>query len=124
VLGGGALPLSVRGALPVSVGDAGMTVSRVAAEPAAAPAPEAAGTVVPVPAVDGGGLVAATVVQRADAPAPDGGSTSTAPAAPAAGAGGEPEELLKKLFDPLLRRIKAELRLDRDRRGALTDLQR
>jgi hypothetical protein len=34
---------------------------------------------------------------------------------------GEPEELLKKLFDPLLRRLKTELRLDRERRGALTD---
>lgn len=33
----------------------------------------------------------------------------------------EPEELLRKLFDPLLRRLKAELLIDRDRRGALTD---
>jgi len=29
----------------------------------------------------------------------------------------EPEELLKKLFDPLLRRLKTELRLDRERHG-------
>ncbi|WP_412542701.1 hypothetical protein R8Z50_09490 [Longispora sp. K20-0274] len=55
-----------------------------------------------------------TVVQRAEEAAP----------APAPGTGdGAPEELLKKLFDPLLRRLKAELRLDRDRRGALTDLR-
>lgn len=33
----------------------------------------------------------------------------------------EPEELLKKLYDPLLRRLKAELWLDRERRGLLTD---
>ncbi|MEV6524721.1 hypothetical protein AB0M43_22455 [Longispora sp. NPDC051575] len=53
-------------------------------------------------------------VQRAEAaPAP----------APATGDGAPQEELLKKLFDPLLRRLKAELRLDRDRRGALTDLR-
>ncbi|MBG6141707.1 hypothetical protein [Longispora fulva] len=54
------------------------------------------------------------VVQRAEEAAP-------APA-PATG-DGAPEELLKKLFDPLLRRLKAELRLDRDRRGVLTDLR-
>ncbi|UMP03468.1 hypothetical protein [Amycolatopsis sp. EV170708-02-1] len=41
------------------------------------------------------------------------------PAAPAAQP--ETEELVKKLFDPLLRRLKTELRLDRERRGALTD---
>ncbi|WP_158852232.1 hypothetical protein [Saccharothrix deserti] len=35
--------------------------------------------------------------------------------------GREPEELLKKLYDPLVRRLKAELWLDRERRGALTD---
>jgi len=44
-----------------------------------------------------------------------------APGAPAAG--GTPEELLAKLFDPLLRRLKTELRLDRERRGSLTDLR-
>ncbi|ANZ38863.1 hypothetical protein BBK82_25130 [Lentzea guizhouensis] len=33
-----------------------------------------------------------------------------------------PEELLTKLYDPLVRRLKAELWLDRERRGALTDL--
>ncbi|HEY0698237.1 MAG TPA: hypothetical protein VGD43_10575, partial [Micromonospora sp.] len=31
--------------------------------------------------------------------------------------GAEPEELLKKLFDPLLRRLRTELRLDRERYG-------
>lgn len=51
---------------------------------------------------------------------------SAAVAAPVAAgqqqAGGDPEELVKKLFDPLLRRLKIELRLDRERRGRLTDL--
>lgn len=36
--------------------------------------------------------------------------------------GGEPEELATKLYDPLLRRLKAELWLDLERRGALTDV--
>jgi hypothetical protein len=40
------------------------------------------------------------------------------PAAPAA-----PEELVGQLFDPLLRRLRAELRVERDRLGALTDLR-
>jgi hypothetical protein len=30
---------------------------------------------------------------------------------------------VKKLFDPLLRRLKTELWLDRERRGRLTDLR-
>jgi hypothetical protein len=42
------------------------------------------------------------------------------PAGPPAAA--EPEELLKSLFDPLLRRLKVELRLDRERRGTVADL--
>jgi hypothetical protein len=33
----------------------------------------------------------------------------------------ETDELVRQLFDPLLRRLKTELRLDRERRGALTD---
>jgi hypothetical protein len=66
---------------------------------------------------------AAPMVQRiSETPtgtASSGGTLSTG--APAV-AGGEPEELLAKLYDPLLRRLKAELRVDRDRRGWLTDL--
>jgi hypothetical protein len=58
----------------------------------------------PVPQTD------APAIQRAPEPAPT-------PAAPPP----ETEELVKKLFDPLLRRLKTELRLDRERRGALTD---
>jgi hypothetical protein len=51
----------------------------------------------------------------------DTAATAAPAGAPAPAA--EPDELLKKLFDPLLRRLKAELRLDRERRGALTDLR-
>lgn len=65
-------------------------------------------------------------------PAPEPGPSPQAPATPAAAmsapvpaagpaAGMEPEELLKKLFDPLLRRLKTELRLDRERSGAPAD---
>jgi hypothetical protein len=75
----------------------------------AAPDPPAAPVPAPpvAPAAPGAGPGAAPG-------APEGG-------APAASAAAEPEELLKKLFDPLLRRLKTELRLDRERYGALTD---
>ncbi|MGK3202069.1 hypothetical protein [Amycolatopsis sp. MEPSY49] len=53
-------------------------------------------------------------VQRAPEPAPEPAPTPASPPP-------ETEELVKKLFDPLLRRLKTELRLDRERRGALTD---
>jgi hypothetical protein len=67
-------------------------------------------------------------VQRAEAPtaaaapglgAPDGG-------APGAGAapGGNIDELVRRLYDPLAARLKAELRLDRERAGLVTDLRR
>lgn len=55
--------------------------------------------------------------------APPGPAGPADPGAPAAGAAAaSPDELVKKLFDPLLRRLKTELRLDRERRGMLTDL--
>lgn len=60
-------------------------------------------------------------VQREEAQDVAPAAVSPAAAVPVA-AGGEPEELVKKLYDPLLRRLKAELWLDRERRGALTDL--
>jgi hypothetical protein len=34
------------------------------------------------------------------------------------------DELVRQLFDPLCARLKAELRLDRERAGLLTDLHR
>ncbi len=58
------------------------------------------------------------------APAPSAGTPSATGVAAAGSAPGlEPDELVKKLFDPLLRRLKAELRRDRERRGSLTDLR-
>ena len=35
-----------------------------------------------------------------------------------------PDELARRLFDPLVARIKAELRQDRERAGYVTDLRR
>lgn len=82
-----------------SAADAPVPPTPAAAEPPVTPAvPEAAGTAA---------LGAAGAAGQAQAGA--------------AQAAGEPDELLKKLFDPLLRRLKAELRLDRERRGLLTD---
>jgi hypothetical protein len=60
-------------------------------------------------------------VQRVDTAAAP--STPAAPEPSGGGGGGDPDELVKKIFDPLLRRLKAELLLDRDRRGVLTDLR-
>ena len=59
-------------------------------------------------------------------PAASPGSAQPGSAQPgtAQAAGGEPEELVNKLYDPLLRRLKADLWIDRDRRGFLTDLPR
>jgi hypothetical protein len=56
-------------------------------------------------------------VQRAESPPPPAASSAAPPAE------GEPEALLARLYDPLLRRLKAELRTDRDRYGSLTDLR-
>lgn len=57
-------------------------------------------------------------VQRTAEPATE----SPAPAQNGAAPPQNAEELLRKLYDPLLRRLKADLWLDRERRGALTDL--
>jgi hypothetical protein len=56
-----------------------------------------------------------------------GAATNAASGAAALGgaAGGlDPDALARKLFDPLVARIKAELRQDRERAGYLTDLRR
>ena len=52
-------------------------------------------------------------------------AASGAAAALGGAAGGlDPDALARKLFDPLVARIKAELRQDRERAGYLTDLRR
>jgi hypothetical protein len=48
---------------------------------------------------------------------------TTAPAPPSAPATPPTEDLVAKLYDPLLRRLRTELRVERDRRGNLTDLR-
>lgn len=71
-------------------------------------------------------VVQTVTMQREAAPAPAPvEAQAAAPAADAGGgheAGGDAEAMVTKLFDPLLSRLKAELRLDRERRGSLTDL--
>jgi len=81
-----------------------------ASEPADAPGPSP-GSEPPV---------AATPSSSAPAPA-----TATAPAAGQAQAPASPplDELARQLFGPLSARLKAELRLDRERAGLLTDLR-
>jgi hypothetical protein len=85
---------------------------------AAEPHPVPAGT----PAQNGAAPTVPVLVQREEtvAAAEPGPASAAAPGATAGP--GDPEELVKKLFDPLLRRLKIELRLDRERRGRLTDL--
>ncbi|GAA3655749.1 hypothetical protein GCM10022267_47390 [Lentzea roselyniae] len=78
---------------------------------ARAPDPE------PAPAPEPVQRVVETTVQRAEAAQPE--VPQPGPGAPP---GQNADELLRKLYDPLLRRLKADLWLDRERRGALTDL--
>jgi hypothetical protein len=58
-------------------------------------------------------------VQTADA-AP--ATATAAPAAAAAAPAADPAALLAVLYEPLVRRLRADLRVDRERRGRLTDL--
>jgi hypothetical protein len=61
----------------------------------------------------------------ASAPVTASGAEAPAAAVPAAGppAGPSLDELARQLFGPLAARLKAELRLDRERAGLLTDLR-
>jgi hypothetical protein len=67
------------------------------------------------------------VVQEPELPAPGTGGpvpATTAPApAPAATPPTDLDELARRLFDPLSARLRAELRLDRERAGVVTDLR-
>lgn len=81
-------------------------------EPEPAPAAEMA----TLHEITGVPTVARAVEEATSGPA----AGQAAPAAPAAEA--NPDETVKKLFDPLLRQLRTELRLDRERRGVLTDL--
>ncbi|MGQ0778117.1 MAG: hypothetical protein ACT4NY_27520 [Pseudonocardiales bacterium] len=87
----------------------------VALAPDVAPAP----SVQPVPSVE----PVPDVAPEAGAELPGVPGQASAAGAGGVPAAGSPEEMAKKLFDPLLRRLKTELRLDRERRGTLTDLR-
>jgi hypothetical protein len=66
------------------------------------------------------------VVQRVATTAPAEGAGQAEATAPAAAAGApaaaDPGALLALLYEPLVRRLRADLRVDRERRGRLTDL--
>jgi hypothetical protein len=71
--------------------------------------------------------VARAVVQPLEeatgAPPAGGGAAAGGPAAVAAIAPGDVDALVRKLYDPLARRLRAELRLDRERIGRSLDLR-
>lgn len=94
------LPVAAAPAVIQAVEQAPVVVARAVEAAPSLPAPEPVQRTVEAPAV-----------QRAEAPQP---GAQPQPQ--------NPEELLHKLYDPLLRRLKADLWLDRERRGALTDL--
>ncbi|GLZ80353.1 hypothetical protein Afil01_51600 [Actinorhabdospora filicis] len=121
------------GPAPAPSGGAGPLVQRAASAPPAMPM--ASPPPPPPPVVTEASQP--YYVQRADDAAPPPAAdppppaaaepAPSAPAAPAPGAPGQaqgeaPEVLLAKLYDPLLRRLRAELRHDRERRGIVTDL--
>ena len=75
------------------------------------------------PTVPSGGLPSPDALETP--PAPILSAAPASPGPPAHGPGGPPlDELARQLFGPLAARLKAELRLDRERAGLLTDLRR
>jgi hypothetical protein len=89
------------------------------------------------PTEPAGAISPPDIVQRVGAPAPAGSSDGPAGDVPSpatatasvAETGPPPatipslDELARQLFDPLVARLKAELRLDRERAGLLTDMR-
>lgn len=70
---------------------------------------------------------AASPTAEAPAASPEPAAATTPAAATPPAAGGKPaelDELAKKLYERIRTRLKAELRLDRERAGLLTDLGR
>ena len=86
--------------------------------------------VVPAPATSGAGEADGGIAVQGGTDAAPAGSAAHGPAARGATASGIPagatpeqlEELAKRLAGPLIRRIKAEMLLDRERRGLRTDV--
>ncbi len=94
----------------------------VPVEPPVPPAPPPAEPVTPAPA-------SLPAVQReaetTPGPGPEPGPTPTTPGAVAVGPGGvNLDELAKRLYGRLSSQLRAELRLDRERSGFLSDLGR
>lgn len=123
-------PLPVRGTQPVVGPDP--VATRLAAPATEAPRP---GHPVETPAGPGSGTPTGTgTVQRATGEAgpatgtpADPARPAAAPAAPAAPAGegmsqDQVDELARRLVGPIVRRIKADMLLDRERRGLRTDV--
>ncbi len=78
-----------------------------------------------VPVVQTAGPADAAATVPASVPIAPGGVAVPNPG-PGAGQSAQPstDELVRRLFDPLAARLKAELRLDRERAGLITDLRR
>ncbi|GAA4384236.1 hypothetical protein [Agromyces bauzanensis] len=114
-------PMPVAAALPRS-GSGAQVVQRTVAGESGVPAAGVAGSrtavAAPEPAPMGGEPTESLGIAVQSAPAPS--STTPAPAPPAA-APENVEQLVRKLYGPLVRRIKAELLLDRERRGIRID---
>lgn len=115
------------GVLPVSRSSPGVDRPASPALPVQVAAPIAAETIPP-------GLTTQLVVQRADDAGEHAATTSpttaTSPAgetppAPSAGPTSptEVDTLVRRLYDPIVRRLKAELQLDRERAGHSLDLR-
>jgi hypothetical protein len=76
-----------------------------------------------VPTAQGPWLAPLAEAPPPAAPAEAGAVTSPAPAGAGAVAPGDIDALVRRLHDPLVRRLKAELRLDRERVGRSLDLR-
>jgi hypothetical protein len=63
----------------------------------------------------------APVVQAAEATSAAPAAGTTAPGVPAPGGGVDVDEMAKRLYEPLTARLRAELWLDRERAGLVTD---
>jgi len=102
--------------------DGTATVTRVAHEQAVQPA--VATTTADPPATQEAAEIS---VQREAGDAPSGASAVNVGASTPAGAGStsptEVDALVRRLYDPMVRRLKAELRLDRERAGRALDLR-
>jgi hypothetical protein len=109
---GAALPVATAPSAPASRAPdlqmATMDLARSFDVPSVQRSPEAAPT--PTGGASTGGASTTTATESSTAPEP------------AAAAGPAPEEMAAKLFEPLLRRLRAELRQERDRNGAVSDL--